>query len=184
MMAYKSTLEQLESESEAMRVRIDPKIGISKLIVEAPQTYFSYVELANALNAKDTKGRKVEPGKIKDGLGIEKARLPTYSQSNVTMAANAIYMSPATIARLLSCVPTRAFPYVRPLSATLEIFKTSRRKPSQLLFRLPAWSRRSPSSSTRQMECEFMVSYFFQMASATAFVIPQSSLSMAVPNAR
>lgn len=91
MMAYKSTLEQLESESEAMRVRIDPKIGISKLIVEAPQTYFSYVELANALNAKDTKGRKVEPGKIKDGLGIEKARLPTYSQSNVTMAANAIY---------------------------------------------------------------------------------------------
>ncbi len=74
-----------------MRVRIDPKIGISKLIVEAPQTYFGYVELANALNAKDTKGRKVEPGKIKDGLGIEKARLPTYSQSNVTMAANAIY---------------------------------------------------------------------------------------------
>ncbi len=91
MMAYKEAFGQLESESEAMRVRIDPKIGINKLIVEAPQTYFSYVELANALNAKDARGRKVEPMKIKDGLGIEKARLPTYSQSNVTMAANAIY---------------------------------------------------------------------------------------------
>ena len=75
-----------------MRVRIDPKIGINKLIVEAPQTYFSYVELANALNAKlDGSKKAIEPDKIKEGLGIEKARLPTYSQSNVTMAANAIY---------------------------------------------------------------------------------------------
>ncbi|MCL4388136.1 hypothetical protein M1567_03225 [Candidatus Marsarchaeota archaeon] len=90
-MAYRDMQKQSEGESEAMHVRIDPKIGINKLVVEAPQTYFSYVELANALNAKDTRGRKVEPGKIKDGLGIEKARLPTYSQSNVTMAANAIY---------------------------------------------------------------------------------------------
>ncbi|MEM0154817.1 MAG: hydroxymethylglutaryl-CoA synthase [Methanothrix sp.] len=81
----------MEGESETMRVRVDPKIGINKLIVEAPQTYFSYVELANALNSKSTNGMKVEPMKIKDGLGIEKVRLPTYSQSNVTMAANAIY---------------------------------------------------------------------------------------------
>jgi len=91
MMAYKD-LQELQIESEAMRLRTEPKIGISKLIVEAPQTYFSYIEIANALNAKLEKGKDmIDPDRMKDRLGIEKVRLPTYSQSNVTLAANALY---------------------------------------------------------------------------------------------
>ncbi|MCL5680306.1 MAG: hypothetical protein M1465_03140 [Candidatus Marsarchaeota archaeon] len=92
MMAYKNVVQELQVEKEVIQLRAEPKIGISKLVVEAPQTYFSYVELANALNRKLKEGKKpIEPNKIKDGLGIEKARMPTYSQSNVTLAANALY---------------------------------------------------------------------------------------------
>ncbi|MCL4404475.1 hypothetical protein M1583_00600 [Candidatus Marsarchaeota archaeon] len=92
MMAYKDVRQELALESEAMVLRSNPKIGINKLVVEAPQTYFSYVEIANALNArKQNAKRQMDPEKIRVGLGIEKMRLPTYSQGNVTMAANALY---------------------------------------------------------------------------------------------
>ena len=59
------------------------RIGINKVVIVAPNTYVSSQALEEATGQ--------EPGKISKGLGISKARLPTYSQGNVTLAAQAIY---------------------------------------------------------------------------------------------
>lgn len=60
-----------------------PQIGINKMVIVAPNTYVSSEVLGQATGQ--------DPAKISKGLGIRKARLPSFSQSNVTMAAQAIY---------------------------------------------------------------------------------------------
>ncbi len=60
-----------------------PRIGIDSIVVFAPQTNFSSEELGKAIG--------VDPERISKGLGIEKTRLPIFSQSNVTMVADALY---------------------------------------------------------------------------------------------
>ncbi len=64
-------------------IRTEPKIGINMMGVYAPETYFTSTELSKVIGEAE--------GKISVGLGIKKARLPTFSQSNATMAANALY---------------------------------------------------------------------------------------------
>lgn len=61
-----------------------PRIGIDSIVISAPQTNFSSEELGKAIG--------VDPERISEGLGIEKTRLPIFSQSNVTMVADAIYL--------------------------------------------------------------------------------------------
>ena len=58
------------------------KIGVNKLIVVSPATYASAEVLGEAINQ--------DPNKIREGLLVNKARLPTFSQSNLTMSADAL----------------------------------------------------------------------------------------------
>ena len=86
-----TTVERIDTEaanragSAARRLGVEsyPKIGFNKMIVVAPDTYVSSQVLGEATG--------LDPDRISIGLGVNKARLPTYSQSNATLAANAVY---------------------------------------------------------------------------------------------
>lgn len=67
-----------------LKMHDKPRIGIDSIVVSAPQTNFSSEELGKAIG--------VDPKRISDRLGIEKTRLPIFSQSNVTMVADSIYL--------------------------------------------------------------------------------------------
>ena len=67
-----------------LKMHDKPRIGIDSIVVSAPQTNFSSEELGKAIG--------VDPKRISEGLGIEKTRLPIFSQSNVTMVADSIYL--------------------------------------------------------------------------------------------
>lgn len=72
---------------EVLELTIDakhaPKIGVDKIVVTAPDTFVPNEVLDVVTNSS--------LGKTRDGIGVNKARLPTYSQGNVTLAANSIY---------------------------------------------------------------------------------------------
>jgi hydroxymethylglutaryl-CoA synthase len=59
------------------------KIGIEKMFVITPSLYIDAKEMAIATGS--------EEGKIRKGLGINKIRLPGYSEGNITMLADAMY---------------------------------------------------------------------------------------------
>ena len=84
MMTVVNRRAQREIEEIVELKRPDmPRIGIDSIVISAPQTNFSSEELGKAIG--------VDPKRISDGLGIEKTRLPIFSQSNVTMVADALY---------------------------------------------------------------------------------------------
>lgn len=60
-----------------------PEIGIGKLFVESPQTYFSHEDIGKILSK--------DPNHVKNGFLVNKVRLPVFSQGNVTTLANLIY---------------------------------------------------------------------------------------------
>ena len=84
MMAVVDRRLKRQVEEVELKRTDTPRIGIDSIVISAPQTNFSSEELGKAIG--------VDPERISDGLGIEKTRLPIFSQSNVTMVADAIYL--------------------------------------------------------------------------------------------